>query len=259
MCPSDFRMEVFLTDDGSKDGTGSAVKRKFPSVKVLQGNGSLYWNGGMRNSWNEALTQKIFDGFLLLNDDVEMDLNSFCEILFTHEFSVVRYGKGGIYIGSLRDNKTLEYSYGGRLLSNKLKFTTQKVLPDGSVQECHLGNGNLMFVSKNVVEKIGIFSDKYIHAKADHDYTLRASKNKLPVLVCPHYCGYCNIDHESKDLTKMSLKERVAFLKSPTGIEISGYMYFMWRFFPLRAPFVFCFLLITTLLPAFSRFHNNRG
>jgi GT2 family glycosyltransferase len=48
LLPSDFQLDVFLVDDGSSDGTSKAVSEKFPSVNVIQGNGNLFWNQGMR-------------------------------------------------------------------------------------------------------------------------------------------------------------------------------------------------------------------
>jgi GT2 family glycosyltransferase len=253
LCTPCHEMDVYLTDDGSTDGTSSEIKKLFPSVNILNGSGSLFWNGGMRNSWKEALRRKNYDGFLLLNDDIIMDKNCIDELFKTHELSINKYGTGSIYIGSLRNKDTLEHSYGGRLLLNKWSFSTQSVIPDGSIKECQLGNGNVMFVHKKVVEAIGIFSNKYVHAKADFDYTLRALENNFPILVCPNYCGFCSDDHGLPDLMKMNLKKRVNYLKSPKGIELSGYMYFMWRFFPLRAPFVYCSLWLKTLIPGFFR------
>jgi GT2 family glycosyltransferase len=255
--PEYFEMDIYLTDDGSTDGTGYEIKKQFPTVRILNGNGNLFWNGGMRNSWKDALKHKKYDGFLLLNDDIVMDKKCFEELFHTHEFSIKQYGTGGIYIGSLIDQNTLEYSYGGRLLLNRWLFSTQNVLPDGSIKECHLGNGNLMFVHRNVVETIGIFSNKYIHAKADFDYSLRALENKLPILVCRNYCGFCSDDHELPDLKKMNLKERIDYLKSPRGIELSGYMYFMRRFFPWRAPFTYCNLWLKTLFPGFTKISSK--
>ena len=256
-CSVSFEMDVYLTDDGSTDGTSSEIKKQFPLVNILNGNGSLYWAGGMRNSWKEALVKKNYDGFLLLNDDIILDLNCFDELFKTHELSINKYGTGSIYIGSLRDHDTLKHSYGGRLLLNKWTFSTRSIIPDGSIKECQLGNGNFMFVHKKVVEVIGIFSDKYIHAKADHDYTLRASEKNFPILVCSNYCGFCSDDHSSPNPEKMSLKERIDYLKSPKGIELSGYMYFMWRFFPLRAPIVYGSLWLKTLFPGLTKIINR--
>ena len=53
-------LKVYLVDDGSTDGTGDMVKQSFPHVNMLQGDGTLYWNGGMRfacfpliNRWHQ--------------------------------------------------------------------------------------------------------------------------------------------------------------------------------------------------------------
>ena len=37
--------DVFLLDDGSSDGTSEAVKQHYPNVKILPGNGNLFWGG----------------------------------------------------------------------------------------------------------------------------------------------------------------------------------------------------------------------
>jgi GT2 family glycosyltransferase len=52
----DLNVTVYLVDDGSRDGTSQAVAERFPRVSILQGDGSLFWNGGMRKAFAEALT-----------------------------------------------------------------------------------------------------------------------------------------------------------------------------------------------------------
>ena len=44
--PAGAMLRVVLTDDGSSDGTGDAVRTEFPGVVVLQGDGNQYWVGG---------------------------------------------------------------------------------------------------------------------------------------------------------------------------------------------------------------------
>ena len=64
-CREQFGVEVFLTDDGCTDGTADAVSRltlDFP-VRILPGDGSLFWNGGMIQSWKAALAAGSFDGY----------------------------------------------------------------------------------------------------------------------------------------------------------------------------------------------------
>src|SRR5687768_10351924 len=52
--PPGYSLRIFLTDDGSSDGTGDAVRREFPQVTVLQGDGQQYWVGGTMMAWEAA-------------------------------------------------------------------------------------------------------------------------------------------------------------------------------------------------------------
>ncbi|WP_290503914.1 glycosyltransferase, partial [Akkermansia sp.] len=60
-------VSVHLVDDGSSDGTGDAVRQAYPSVSVITGDGTLFWNRVMRTAWEDAL-QKDADCYLWLND-----------------------------------------------------------------------------------------------------------------------------------------------------------------------------------------------
>ena len=44
---------IYLTDDGSTDGTATEVKKQFPQVNILNGTGTLFWAEGMRKSWQK--------------------------------------------------------------------------------------------------------------------------------------------------------------------------------------------------------------
>jgi GT2 family glycosyltransferase len=42
-------IEVFLTNDGCTDGTPEMVKTLFPQAHLVEGDGQLFWNRGMRH------------------------------------------------------------------------------------------------------------------------------------------------------------------------------------------------------------------
>ena len=44
-CQRGQELTVVLVDDGSVDGTCEMVRRRFPSVTVLHGDGNLWWTG----------------------------------------------------------------------------------------------------------------------------------------------------------------------------------------------------------------------
>jgi len=62
LLPKGHRIEVFLVDDRSSDGTGDAVRREFPSVNLIEGTGALYWCGGMRLAWRTAAKIRVAHG-----------------------------------------------------------------------------------------------------------------------------------------------------------------------------------------------------
>ena len=72
-----FSIEVFLVDDCSTDGTSTALQIQYPSIKIIQGDGNLYWNRGMHLAWKTAAASKEFDYFLWLNDDTLLEKNAF--------------------------------------------------------------------------------------------------------------------------------------------------------------------------------------
>lgn len=232
-------LSIYLTDDGSTDGTSIAIQKEFPNVILLQGDGNLFWARGMYKSWSEAL-RKGYDGYLLLNDDVEIYNNIFDQLLQTHEYCMASYDKPGIYIGPTEDKLENKLTYSGSKVLNRFLYTQKRLPPNGSYQECDLANANIMLVSKRVVDKIGIISTEYSHGMADYDYTLTANKNNIPVLVVPEYCGHCVDDHRDKyeGFAEKSFIERKKLLNSPTGLAHPSYLKYMRKFFPLRYPIV---------------------
>ena len=250
-------ISVFLTDDGCTDGTSDAIKKTFPQLKIhiLQGNGSLYWNGGMRLAWNEALKKhNETDFYLLLNDDTSVFSNVFGELLKTHEFSLKEYGKSGIYSGATCDiqnrNKT---TYGGSLWINKFLGTDKLVSPNGVPQKIDKANANILLVPKSVVNGIGIFYEGYLHGAADYDYSIHAIKKGIPVLLTSNYSGICERDHstfeERRDkILSMSLKERIIFFKSPLHSNRDKLIYTK-RNIPFRYPFVFIGRILNVYCP----------
>jgi len=248
--PNHCDMDVYLTDDASTDGTSKAIKSKFPNVILLKGDGNLFWAGGMRNSWKKAL-KKNYDGFLLLNDDTFVYRDLFFKINNAHLYSKTNFKKGGIYIGSTQDKDSGEFTYGGRNIVSKIKATLKIIKPNGNFQRCELGNANIMFVSKNVQAEIGILDKRYIHGKADYDYTLSALKHKLPVFILPEYCGTCSVNKidKYKIFKDLSLKERFVFLNSPKGLSFRDSIIFEKRFFRYRFPIVYISGYLKVLFP----------
>ena len=241
--PKDLSIEVFLTDDASPDATADAVKTNYPQVHLLQGSGSLFWAGGMRNSWGEAIKHD-FDSYLLLNDDTVLKPDALSQLV-----NCADGHPNAICIGSTVDTSG-NISYGGRKLYDPHKVQSFSVYSDTDAVECDMANANIMLVPREVVKSIGILSGSYTHSIADFDYTIRAKKAGFKSFVVPGILGYCIDDHGNNwKSANVSLSDRIKYLKSPKGLAYSEYLYFIRRHFPQHLPAAFIKLWMKTLFP----------
>jgi GT2 family glycosyltransferase len=244
--PENVEITVFLTDDNSSDGTRDALREKYPQVNIFKGSGSLFWAGGMRNSWTEALKADP-DYYLLLNDDTLLEKDAIIKLL--RYYDVYGTEPNAIAIGSTIDHDN-EISYGGRLLYNQKKVQNYTAYSETEYVECDLANANIMLVPREIVEQVGILSDRYTHSIADFDYTMKAKKAGFKAVVMPGVLGSCIDDHGNNWKSgKATLKERISYLKSPKGLAYKEYMGFIRHHFPTHVPEAFVKLWMKTLFP----------
>ena len=239
-------MKIFLTDDGCTDHTASEVEHTFAgkNITIIQGDGSLYWAGGMRKAWREALQENSrWDYFLLLNDDTDLLENLFDELRNALDYSSHEFGKAGL-ISGVTTAKTDEHliTYGGSVWINKLAAIQQRVEPQGVPVECDMATANILLVPMTVVDKIGIFYDGYTHAHADYDYSICAKKAGFPVLITARACGRCDVDHRDEKSERayilgMTFSQRKAFFSNPVHSS-KDYLCYIRRNAPLRYPLV---------------------
>jgi len=224
--PKNYHLEVYLVDDGSTDGTGEAVKMQYPQVHVIQGNGTLYWNGGMRLAWDTASRNKQFDFYLWLNDDTLLEQNAISELMGTFREATQKENRPVIVTGACQSsNEGKEFSYGGRTESGP-------VIPNGNLQSCKYINGNVVLVPKAIYEKLGNLSSEYTHAMGDIDYGLKTINlgyncytTRIYVATCINNKGlpaWCN--------PNTSLIKRWKLIHSPQGLNIKEYNTFRRKF-----------------------------
>jgi len=185
------QLSVFLVDDNSTDGTAKAVAASFPAVHLLHGTGSLFWNGGMRVAFAEAM-QSDFDYYLWVNDDTHL-LPEALDILLSTAEVLEQQGKAAIVVGSTFHPVHETWTYGGirrEFTWKGVRLTT--VLPSASApQPCDTVNGNCTLIPRSVAQKVGNLDPAYRHAIGDFDYGFRARKAGFEIYVAPVYVGTC--------------------------------------------------------------------
>ena len=252
------QIEIFLTDDGCTDDTVGAARKVFPDqnvLHILQGDGNLYWAGGMRFCWREAIKRhQEWDYYLLLNDDTELMSCVFGELISTENYSKNTYGKQAIVSGACCSKSDhTKKTYGGHVFTNRFLGRRKHVWSIDSPALCDTVNANVMLVPNCVVDTIGILYDKYQHSYADYDYSITARKKTIPVLLSLRTCASCDYDHVEKktkvaNLLKMSVAERKSYYRHPLHSLKDGLIY-NWRISPLKIPGVVILDLLKIYLP----------
>lgn len=231
---------VYLVDDGSTDDTAKTVSQQFPEVKLLPGDGNLFWAGGMRKAFGEAL-QGNYDYYIWLNDDTMLEPGAFRNLLDIHQ-NLIRQGKSeGIVVGSTKDPVTGKATYGGAVkskkwYSNKLEFLE----PRQEIQECDTMYGNCVLIPQAVAEQVGNIDEAFIHALGDIDYGLRARKLGFAIWAAPGFIGTCGQNQVTgswvdPNLSVMQRLQKVVQVKNfpiaPWTVFVKRHSGFFWFLF----------------------------
>lgn len=223
--PDGLQMVVFLVDDGSTDGTSAAVKSEFPAVRIIQGNGNLYWGGGMRLAFSEALKQS-FEHYLWLNDDTILYPDAIARMFRTQNETELLNRNSTIIVGTTCDSASGTPTYGGQRRSrsgHKLKFDL--VTPSDSPIQCDTINGNFVLISRTVAAKTNNIDEAFVHSMGDIDYGLRAVKAGCQLWVMPGFAGTCSWNASGGTFidAALPLHQRLKKMLGPKGLPLASW------------------------------------
>lgn len=255
--PEGVSLSVYLVDDSSTDGTQEAVKLEFPKVVLLEGDGNLFWNGGMRLAFDVA-TERKHDLYLWLNDDTFLYEDALESLAKSYSNLLSGGYSKSIVVGATHDQDTGLLSYGGVNRYSwwyPLKFVN--VQPGNEIIKCDTMHGNCVLIPHEVVEIVGNLDSNFVHHLSDFDYGFRASKLGCSIWLLPKFVGTCSYHDPLWREPKLSLQEKLKAINHPKGLKLSEWKVYAQRhggpFWPVYWLSPYVKLIVTSAFSSLSK------
>jgi len=183
-------LEVIVVDNGSGDGSIEAIKRKFPSVILVDAGKKNIGLTGSRNLGIRIASKKS-DYLLFMDSDTIAEKNMIWEFVkFLKE-----HPKCGIITPMIlySSNKKWVNQAGSYvdLFTGKVKIGWGPVKNFKKPMQVQ-NSGTVLFVDKKVIDAIGGFDDQLFMCYEDVDFCLRARNAGFEIWYCPKAVAYHN-------------------------------------------------------------------
>jgi GT2 family glycosyltransferase len=152
------------------------IRNDFPDVILIHGDGFLYWTGAIEKGMRYAMNHGA-DCMVWLNDDSRVEKGSI------ERLAQVASETDGIAsaLGYVDMHTTGKKWFFPAFLKTPQGMEHQDVFPNTGLVPTDALRGNLVAVSRHVVDRIGYPSGRSIpHVAGDSDYGLRASAAGVP-------------------------------------------------------------------------------
>lgn len=236
----DIRYSFVLVDDGSTDGTAQSLMAIDPTIHVVQGDGALFWAGGMRTAWDAICERRLDDAEFLLvfNDDIHLDKEA-TEKMLSDILQFPNAERKKIFVGSFIDEKSGDLTYGTWKRTNKFRpLSFKRVLP-GSCDATTF-NMNFVLIPTTIIKELGFLKSYFVHNDADFEFGLRVSKSGYEV-VSSGVIGYCSrnpVTGTSNDLS-LNFFERLRKLISVKEQPLRQRFLYSWDLSKFLFPVIF--------------------
>ena len=178
---------VVLVDNASHDGTVEAVKKCFPSVKIIINKRNLRFAGGNNVGIEYALKQNA-DYVLLLNNDTEVKPDFLSEL--------VRFAEADKIIGMVApkiyyyDIPKMIWFAGGKIEFWKgwVSHVGIREIDNGQRDEAKdmdYLTGCCLLIRRELIEKVGKLDEKYFIYGEDADWCVRTSRAGFRLVYVP--------------------------------------------------------------------------
>lgn len=210
------KIEFFVVDNGSSDGSQDMVRKKYPSVRLIENTS----NQGFARANNQAIRKARGRYVVLLNSDTVVPDYAMDKLAAAMD-SDTKIGIGGLQL--LNDDGTLQNSIANTPallteLTNKSllrrlfpgRFPGKEFRPDHPIEVESL-IGACLIVRAETVQDIGLLDEDYFFFLEETDWCLRARRGGWKVVFFPHITIY---HLQGKSAAKVPIPARIEYWRS---------------------------------------------
>lgn len=222
---------IIAVDDDSKDGTWEmldAMRQEY-HIRLLRGNGNLFYSGGMRKGMEYALNElgERYDYLLIVNDDVLFYAGCVKKMIRQSEEQ-----GGSVIVGAMCD-------HGGHISYSAVKYIKGIKYQVLEIKEWEINAdtfcANCVLIPYEAFQKVGIMDRYYIHSLGDFDYGLSLKRAGYPIHVSREYAGICEDNPRAGGWqdTTLSRIDRIRKKENIKGVPTRQWFYFLKKNFGL--------------------------
>lgn len=204
-------VHIVVVDDGSTDGTGEAIRQRFPEVQIVQGDGSLHYAAGTNRGMSAALERNP-DYIVTMNDDAVVH-DQFLQRLVRAAKNNPRSIVGALLLLWNEPHKVFQVGFKWETFSggwSQSEDLTAFDVPQAAFEVEGLA-GNCVLFPAQAVKECGLLDEqKFPHGWGDFQYVVRMKKMGWRLFVEPKSYVWCEPNTHPKSLHQLPLRE--AFL-----------------------------------------------
>jgi len=202
-------VHIVIVDDGSTDGTSEAIRKDFPAVEIVPGDGNLWFTEGTNVGIRAALKHNP-DYVLMINDDAVFDadfLRYMVETAEKHPRSVI----GSLLLLWDEPHKLFQVAPRWNTWQGGWQFWQHQTIwtiPEKS-WEVEIIVGNCVLVPVQAIREEGLMKSKRFPNFGDAEYTPRLRKKGWKLLIEPRARVFCQPNVIPASDSNMTLKQKL--------------------------------------------------